>query len=118
MIGKLVLAIIGIVVLLIIFSPAKAPSSTASAPREPGNIDAQVMCQQFIEKQLKAPSTAKFPSSREWKIDHVAGTADYHASSYVDAQNSFGAMIRSNITCDMTYDASTKLWTASKASID
>lgn len=91
-------------------APPKAPTAT-SVPREPGNIDAQVMCQQFVEKQLKAPSTAKFPSSREWKIGHSAGTNEYSASSYVDSQNGFGAMIRSQISCDMTYDASTKMWT-------
>lgn len=58
-----------------------------------------------VKANLKAPSTAKFPGtvlqSDEWKFGATfKGTNEgyvlYQVQSYVDAQNSFGAMIRSN----------------------
>jgi len=50
---------------------------------------------ELIKKQLRAPSTAKFPGLFESK-DHVTSMGDkrYQIRSYVDAQNAYGAMIR------------------------
>ena len=56
--------------------------------------------QLFVERHLKAPSTAEFP----WGIDEYSiaslGDGRWKVSSYVDAQNGFGAMVRSrwNVT--------------------
>ena len=47
-----------------------------------------------VKKQLKSPSTAKFPKYNEVKIYKKDDT--YVIGGYVDAQNSFGAMIRTN----------------------
>ena len=51
-----------------------------------------------IEKKLKtvlkAPSTAKFPWITEWKFSRKDGITTI--KSYVDAQNAFGAMLRSD----------------------
>jgi hypothetical protein len=50
---------------------------------------------QYVLPQLKAPSTAKFPSLNSAKISkNDDGT--YIVSSYVDSQNEFGAMVRTN----------------------
>jgi len=60
--------------------------------------------QTFIKRILKAPSSAKFPSTL-WSSD--AYIVRHHANdvvsveSYVDAQNSFGAMLRSSYTVAM-----------------
>lgn len=51
--------------------------------------------QKFIEKSLVAPSTAKFPSLFKSSITKK-GSDTYTVSSYVDSENGFGAMIRSN----------------------
>lgn len=48
---------------------------------------------ELVKSVLKAPSTAKFPSILKWAIWKDKGIL--HAQSYVDSQNSFGAMIRS-----------------------
>lgn len=52
------------------------------------NIDAQSR----IEKLLKSPSTAKFPSITKWNFGKDNGVVTVKA--YVDSENSFGAMLR------------------------
>lgn len=54
--------------------------------------------QLLVEKRLKAPSTAKHPwGTSDYEITNL-GTNRYTVSSYVDSQNGFGAMIRTNYT--------------------
>ena len=50
--------------------------------------------QYLVENNLKAPSTAKFSPCRETKV--ILKEGKYHIFGYVDSQNSFGAMLRSN----------------------
>ena len=60
---------------------------------EVDNAAACVMAQLMIEGQLKAPSTAEFQWCHDADILYF-GNQTYKVYSYVDAQNSFGAMIR------------------------
>ena len=53
----------------------------------------QLMSQETIKGVLKAPSTAKFPSITDWKFKKEPDKVIIQ--SYVDSQNGFGAMIRS-----------------------
>lgn len=53
----------------------------------------QINCQKAIKELLKSPATAKFPNITEWGLKKEDGVVT--VQSYVDAQNSFGAMIRS-----------------------
>lgn len=60
---------------------------------ENDDIAACVRMQYFVKDHLKSPSSAKF----SWdNCNHVKylGNRKYFISSHVDAQNSFGAMIR------------------------
>lgn len=64
-------------------------------------------CEKQIKGQLKAPATARFseetttgPSAGQWTVDGV-----------VDAENSFGALIRSRWSCDAQYDPDTRVIT-------
>lgn len=59
--------------------------------------------QTVINECLKSPSTAEYPFIDEWSYSKSNGIIT--VSSYVDAQNSFGAMIRSNFT--VQFDTST-----------
>jgi hypothetical protein len=59
---------------------------------------AYVMMQDFVKRQLKSPGSAKF----EW-ISEPACTIEkdgfeYRISSWVDSQNSFGALIRTRFS--------------------
>jgi hypothetical protein len=58
---------------------------------------------QLIKYKLKSPSTAEFPSSLEAKVIGV-GDNTFIVSSYVDAQNSYGAMIRTYYEAEIRYN--------------
>jgi hypothetical protein len=65
-------------------------------------FEAQYQCERFVEASLKAPATAKFGNERAWVVKNKPG--HWSASGYVDAQNSFGALIRTTFGCDMSRD--------------
>lgn len=65
----------------------------------------------YVKQGLKAPSTADFPSqilSGDWKVNRKDDVVT--VSSYVDAQNSFGAMIRSNFVVQISYSTGSCLY--------
>lgn len=57
-------------------------------------IELHTQAQQFVLQTLKAPSTAKFPALPSQVVD--LGDGQYKIVSYVDSQNSFSAMLRSD----------------------
>jgi hypothetical protein len=66
-------------------------------------IEAFSMAKRYVKDRLKAPSTAKFP----WYSDGFVekGLSDrWVVTSYVDAQNSFGAMLRVPFMVEMIYE--------------
>jgi len=54
-------------------------------------------CKEKLLKQLKAPSTAKFPSYSSDMISEVTDSIQFNF--FVDSQNIYGAMIRTNYEC-------------------
>jgi hypothetical protein len=73
----------------------------------PTEIDACVQSTHIVENNLKSPSSAKFP----WVCSAFrtpAGAWSVH--SYVDAQNSFGAMIRTNYIWTAEYNKDKNEW--------
>lgn len=64
------------------------------------NNEVALAGQKFMEKSLRAPSTAKFAPLFKSQIKKIK-TGHYTVSSYVDSQNGFGAMIRSNYTVEI-----------------
>jgi hypothetical protein len=69
-----------------------------------------VYCHQFIEDRLQSPSSADFPSNSEHQVTEV-GEQRWRVSSYVDAENAFGASLRTDWTCEISYDESAETWT-------
>lgn len=63
-------------------------------------ITALTYAQECVKERLKSPSSADFP----WGSDCVTKISEntYVINSYVDSQNSFGAMLRTNFTCQIT----------------
>jgi hypothetical protein len=63
-----------------------------------------VMSQEFVKRSLKAPSTAEFPWFTD---DQVAVTqrpdCGFRIVAWVDAQNGFGAQIRSRYVVELKY---------------
>lgn len=74
-------------------------------------IHAFVMSQEFVKKRLKAPSSAEFPyiSSEGVSVIYL-GECKHNISAYVDAQNSFGAKIRTRYSAQIQYDKGTDKW--------
>jgi len=66
----------------------------------PDKLDAWLMSQEFVKDQLKAPSTASFPSYSESYVTDFGG-GRFRVNGYVDAENSFGAKLRSRFTCTL-----------------
>ena len=71
---------------------------------KPDEIEAYVMAQEFVKRQLKAPATADFPSAigQGVTITTVNDTT-FLISAYVDAQNTFGATLRMQFDCMVVY---------------
>lgn len=57
------------------------------------------LAQQAVKNELKAPSTAKFPASYGSDGVSFGKSGDlYYVSAWVDAENGFGATLRTNFT--------------------
>lgn len=67
-------------------------------------------CVERVKSRLKAPATAVFSSLSESRINQEIQEypndgvlrATWFVNGHVDAQNSFGANIRSNFSCEFT----------------
>ena len=110
--GKLfLLGIFGFFVYMVAFGPDTG-SSYKAQPKTAEQIAAEkrrklesrresyaiIIAEQEMSKRLKAPATADFSSVLDTRIAHLRGGGpnDWIVKGYVDAQNSFGAMIRNN----------------------
>ncbi len=116
-------------------TPTSIPPTPTLGPTAPptpdiGNeIEAGGMCKDFVRKNLKSPSTADFGGWLEKRdkavfvptekindlglkidISKLHNSGIWAVAGQVDAQNSFGAMIRSEYICVMDYDKNTKMW--------
>ncbi len=88
--------------------PEEPEDATPAAVEEPAapsfdKYSAQVACQSAVKDLLKAPRSAEFPPLSRWQVsseETEAGTT-WKLSGYVDAQNAFGVMIRSDIYCEI-----------------
>jgi len=84
-------------VIAIIIALTYSGNQSGSIP-PPDKMTAYFASNDFVKSNLKAPSTAKFPWFREVFVDDLGG-GRYRVTAYVDAQNTFGAQIRTNYTC-------------------
>jgi len=85
------------------FSSGSSTSATKS--EQSLEIEALVGSQMVVEDNLKSPSSAKFPYITD-KLVVVTKIKEneYFVTSYVDSENSFGAMIRTFYTCKVILD--------------
>jgi hypothetical protein len=116
--GIILILLVGIVIAIsIACSSTDSPRKTSTFD-EPSEGDAAFMSQEFVKKNLKAPSTAKFPNPYGRDIDCTKlGNNRFKVVSYVDAENSFGAMIRTNYVAVVKYKGS-EHWTLESLEFD
>lgn len=77
----------------------KPPAAPKVATAEELQSYAAVYCRNIVESSLKAPKTAEFP----WGLSAVFSDGAYVVNSYVDSQNSFGALIRTHYRCELEH---------------
>ncbi|MGB3897113.1 MAG: hypothetical protein WA973_00995 [Mesorhizobium sp.] len=99
---------------------AAAKKAAARAKDCKNTTMAFVMSQEFVRRQLKAPSTAEFPYITN---DQVAVSTKpdcmFRVIAWVDAQNGFGAQIRSRYVVDLKLlDDEAGTWQAIDVRID
>lgn len=104
MLVKVLAVVFGVGLFTSIFAAAISPSSgTSSAPKEPSayqyDLSARSFSEVYIQRLLKAPSTAKFCRGSSTDL----GDNRWRVVSCVDSQNSYGAMIRSDWEAVMVY---------------
>lgn len=96
--GLIVAGAVLLVFVLAIAAGALNSKSTPSASSSEGDaLSAWVVCQQEMDRRLKAPATADYPSRSEFTITQSG--AIYTMSSWVDSENGFGAQIRTFFDC-------------------
>jgi hypothetical protein len=70
-------------------------------------INAWIMTQNFVEDQLKSPSTASYGGlfSGDYQDPNSVvtdlGGGKYRVRAWVDSQNSFGGQMRTHFTCEL-----------------
>jgi hypothetical protein len=81
--------------------------------------------QEVVSSQLRSPSTAQFPDISDPKVfvyqeNFVldASQCSFVINAFVDAQNGFGAMVRSRFEIIADYNHSTKTWLPTSIIID
>lgn len=99
--GAMFILVLGVALLggCVAWLANRGDSSSSSGGDGRDEFGAQVMCEQFVEDRLKAPATADFPSSSEYVVSGSGNS--YTVQGYVDAENSFGAKIRTNFVCEV-----------------
>ena len=90
------LVVLGTFLFLAFGSAEEGPETKSNREKYGDKISAWVAAEQFIENQLKSPSTADFgwQSTDECVTDLGGGT--YRVKGWVDAQNAFGATVRTD----------------------
>lgn len=80
-------------------------NDSSSKPTPSSKFLAYRYAENFVSEKLKSPSTAEFPGISE-KDKHITslGGDTYKIESWVDSQNSFGATIRTNFSCTITFE--------------
>lgn len=92
-----VLLCVGLIGYCLSLNP-KPEKDTVSTPN---GLSAFYQSHYYVKQRIKSPSTAKFPNplnNREM-IGVDLGEGRFMVSAYVDAQNSFGVVIRNRYTC-------------------
>ena len=85
---------------LVTITPKGTPHIIPEWMKRDESSMAYIMMRDFVKDKLKSPATAKFPSlawDNQVRAIRVSGQK-YMIYGYVDAQNSFGALIRTKYT--------------------
>jgi hypothetical protein len=80
----------------------QTPEQIAASKAKSDRHDAKWKAREFVEASLKAPSTAKWPNYNDFAAAPKKGKPGvWEVMGHVDAQNSYGAMLRNEFMVTM-----------------
>ncbi len=79
--------------------------------------EAYVVSHEFIERYLLSPGSSKYPFEAPNEVTKYSGDSIYTVESYVDSQNGFGALLRTQYSAKVKYNGSDK-WQLQKLYLD
>ena len=86
-------------------------SCSCTDPSQALETEAWHVAMRFVEKRLKAPSTAKFPNQWDNGVEiKRTDNSTFCVSAFVDAENSFGAKIRQHWSVTVRYNEADGHW--------
>lgn len=91
--------------------PEPEPEPEPDPDPEEERIAAVLACEDFVTDRLVAPATAGFPGT--WDEEHVQVHVQgrrYTVSSHVDAENGFGAQVRTPFICEVRLSQDGSTW--------
>jgi hypothetical protein len=86
--------------------PAPTTTTAKQPEQKDRSLDAFNSCKDFVKRRLKSPSSATFRNYFQHDGEVVVtgvGDGPYVVRSSVDSENSFGAKLRSDFVCTVTY---------------
>lgn len=109
--GKIFAVLLAVIVGVPIIAGLMGYKSPARLAASVDRSDACFMAQKFVRQNLKAPTTAEFPTWTEENCKATKSGDTWKVRSFVNAQNSYGAMIRSDYGVEMRYNPGSDNWT-------
>jgi len=103
--GLLLVVIAGVMLFILYLIGSNSDIDSSSTAIDSEAYLAYNYAEEFVKKELKAPSTAEFPGTFE-QPDHITalGNKRYKINSWFDSQNSFGASIRTEFSCIIYFE--------------
>lgn len=95
--GLVAAAVIAVIALY--NSPGSSEKRAANEMAKNAPLYAEMACKDQVKARLKAPSTAEFSD-----VEAVGYAGSYTVTGNVDAENSFGAALRSTFSCDVVVE--------------
>jgi len=77
--------------------------TAAPVKRKPGKLEAFTRAQSCVEENLKSPGSADFGLVDYEKAVTQVNDSTFAVIGFVDAQNSFGALLRAYYSCKVIY---------------
>jgi len=119
LVGCGVVLAFGVVLVVICAGVMNAPDRRTEKEKMADRTESEgtmafIQSKDFVTKRLKSPSTAEFPML-DFSAESLGG-GRYRVKSYVDAQNSFGAKMRTNYTCILRVSGDS--WTLESLDLD
>jgi hypothetical protein len=112
-------------ILVVAIWSALSPSETPQPKKQQAETDcanrvsAFVMSQEFVKRQLRAPATAKFPSFNEGGVTvKYLGECTHDVNAFVDAENGFSALIRTNYHVKLRNQKGSDKWIAEAVELE